>query len=178
MKETEVKFLDVDVEAILKMLQEKGTLVRARTLFTEKAYDFVDRSIRDDEHHALCRMRNEGDAVRLTYKFGRTNDGAISTNEELEIEVSDFETTEQILGKLGLTPYRYREKYRTTYALGDALIEIDEYPQMAPYIEIEGTKDAITAASEILGLSLDAGTHKTASEVIRAKGLDPYSLTF
>ena len=70
---------------------------------------------------------------------------------ELEVTVSDFDTMDLILGKLGYFPAWEYEKYRTTYDWHGAEIVLDELPY-GYFVEIEGSSAQIEAA--ILALSL------------------------
>ena len=65
--------------------------------------------------------------------------------------VSDFETMDVILRRLGYEVALIYEKYRTTYALGDAEIVLDELPY-GNFTEIEADAETIERVVEELGL--------------------------
>jgi adenylate cyclase class 2 len=100
---------------------------------------------------------------------------------EAEVEVSDFEAMETILGRLGYTPYMVYEKYRTTYELDGAEIVLDEMPY-GNFVEIEGDEDTIEKVINRLGLQQAArydGSYAVLFErVRRALGLTFTDLTF
>jgi adenylate cyclase class 2 len=157
LSETELKLYVEDlaqVEARLRLLNA-----------TLKAPRVYERNIRyDDAAHRLSRefitLRLRQDTrARLTYKDGERQIGDLGTMRfEAEVEVSDFDTMHLILEKLGFTPALVYEKYRTTYALGEAEITLDEMPY-GHFIEIEGTPDSIRLALAALALDSPLRMH-------------------
>lgn len=57
---------------------------------------------------------------------------------ELEIEVSDYEKTAEILEELGYDAKAIQENKRIRYLYGDIEIDIDTWPLIPTYVEIEG----------------------------------------
>ena len=66
--------------------------------------------------------------------------------------MSDFDTMDTILNRLGFRPYWIYEKYRTTYALDGLEIMLDEMPY-GNFVELEGDEGAIHEARAKLGLN-------------------------
>ena len=92
--------------------------------------------------------------IKLTYKEPPAtlpNNPNISHRFEAEVEVSDYNTMDIILNKLGYTPHIIYEKYRTTYQLDDVEIVLDEMPY-GNFIEIEGAEQAIETTIIQLGI--------------------------
>ncbi|MDD4795853.1 MAG: CYTH domain-containing protein [Bacilli bacterium] len=84
------------------------------------------------------RLRESNGKVELTtkhilekqeYKFQKVL--------ENEIDVSSLEETNLILESIGLSRRSYQEKIRYSYKYKDAEIEIDLWPLLKPYLEIE-----------------------------------------
>ena len=74
--------------------------------------------------------------------------------QETEIEVNSFEETNELLEKLGFSYRSYQEKRREKYILNEHEIDIDTWPKLLPYIEIEGKdKNDIEKILSILGYS-------------------------
>ena len=73
---------------------------------------------------------------------------------ELEIEVSDFEKTNLILEELGYHHINYQENKRTTYSLDGVNFDIDSWPFIPTYVEIEGYNEEIVKEM-ITRLNLD-----------------------
>jgi adenylate cyclase class 2 len=106
----------------------------------------------------LLRLRQDKKA-RLTFK-GTPQEAFHSEakiREELEIEVSDFETTAVILERIGFEQVRTYEKYRETFVLGELEIVLDELP-FGDFVEIEGGQEdeqAIRDTAVLLHLDWD-----------------------
>lgn len=148
--ETEVKIYLDSIEGMHTILQEAGAkLVRERTYERNVRYDVNDKSL--TSRGVVIRLR-EDDSVKLTYKEPGIIERGIITREELEVEVSDFDTMQAILGKFGYEPSMLYEKYRTIYFCHDTHIMLDELPY-GDFIEVEGEKDNIEWVLDQLGLT-------------------------
>lgn len=149
--EVEVKFLVADLQAIQERLLELGAERRKPRLFEHNVrFDDEGESLRHSDQ--LLRLRQD-DGVRLTFK-GPTLEAATSqakVRRELEIVVSDFDTTEKILQSLGFSPRQVYEKYRETFALDGVEVVLDEMP-FGNFVELEGEEGAIRRAASDLQL--------------------------
>ncbi len=84
------------------------------------------------------RLRKSNDKVELTIKHVyEKNSEKIQKVKEFEINVSDLNETNAILEEMGFVRRNYQEKIRHSYHYKDADIEIDEWPMLNPYMEIE-----------------------------------------
>lgn len=102
-------------------------------------FDYPD--FRLDDMGAFIRLRDEGDKVTLAYKqrLEMDEDGASDGGmKEVEVVVSDFEGTAQILRELGFKEKFYQENKRTRYLLDGVNLEFDSWPLIPTYLEIEG----------------------------------------
>lgn len=72
----------------------------------------------------------------------------------MEIEVSNFEETNNMLNELGYYSHTYQENKRTRYILNDVELDIDSWPYIPTYLEIEG-KDEKSVKDMIKFLDLD-----------------------
>lgn len=179
--ETEVKLYVPALERVQGRLESLGArLVTPRVYERNVRYDNAARTL--TPAGIVVRLRQDT-RVRLTYKDAPdTGDGTgISTRFEAEVEVSDFEAMQTILGRLGYTPYMIYEKYRTTYELDRVEIVLDEMPY-GNFVEIEGDKYTIENLIKRLELQqsrrLD-GSYATLFERVRRRmGLTFTDLTF
>ncbi len=73
----------------------------------------------------------------MTYKGPSDPNSEVSARLEYEVEISDFTTGRHILEALGYQVVTIYEKYRTSYALDDVEISLDEMP-FGSFMEIEG----------------------------------------
>lgn len=157
MEEIEVKFLNVDPAQLEAKLQELGAEKVFDKLYKRKVFDYPD--LRLNARGAWIRLRDEGDQVRLTFKqrLGIKESGGIENDqsmEEVEVEVSDFAKTALLLEKVGLKEKFYEENRRIRYLLDGIEFDIDHWPLLEPYLEIEAPSWAeIDRAIELLGLN-------------------------
>lgn len=144
--EIEAKFTNIDVAKV------RGQLKRLGAELTHPMRDMKRVTIDTPEmksKNAFVRVRNEGDKTTLTYKqFDALSlDGA----KEIEVVVSDFDTTVALLSEAGLPYGSLQESRRETWQLSTVEIVIDEWPWLNPYIEIEGPDEesVITTAQKL-----------------------------
>jgi len=112
--------------------------------------------IEESEHraeHAFIRVRDEGDKVTLTFKRRVDREASrIDSVQEIEVRVSDFDDTVELLKQAGWEYKTFQESKRETWVLDGCEVVIDEWPWIAPYIEIEGESEtAVQAAAQKLG---------------------------
>lgn len=176
MEEIEVKYLDIDTEEIQKKLANIGA-VRVGEFFQRwKAFDYPDWRL--DKRGAWLRLRDEGDGtITLTFKQrlgvvshdGTENDTGM---EEIEIHVDNFDKTATMFVKIGFVEKHYAEKKRIQWKKDSIEFDIDIYPELEPYLEIEAPSwEKIDEA--ISWLELDPGARKifSANQVYALKNI-------
>lgn len=174
-REVEVKVLNIDPVKLRRSLRKFGAVrVFPPTVFREIYWE----SPSEERKYSSFRLRSEGKKTFLTLKM-KKEDQHFEIRDEFEVEVGSFSMTVKILELAGFKIFREREKRREEYRIGAIKIEIDEYPKMKPYMEIEAcTKKDILALLKQLGFPLKHTTNRTATEIIRDAGLDPEHLVF
>lgn len=102
----------------------------------------IKNIIRDTKERFFkwIRLRQNGNKVELTIKYiyNVEKEYNIDDVKEIEINVSDFETANKIIEEMGYFRKKLVEKKRISYELSGNKIEIDEWPLIPPYVEIEG----------------------------------------
>lgn len=149
--EIEVKFHLQDTANLQRDIAATGAVSRGR--FFETNYRFDDRNDSLLKNASLLRLRHD-DRARLTFKAKpRQTDTRFKTYQEYEVIVSDFETMTRILERLGYRRRQVYEKWRETFMLDNdnTLLCIDTMP-FGNFLEIEGTREAITQFAARLGL--------------------------
>ena len=147
--EIEVKFCNVDIVDIREKLKASGAML-------EQPMRLMKRALIEEPHHekenAFIRIRDEGDKTTLTFKRRDKLQGdTIDNTKEIEVIVSDFETTVELFREAGWEYKTFQESKRETWKLGDAEVVIDEWPWLKPYIEIEAsTEDEVKQAAATL----------------------------
>ena len=126
-------------------------------------------------------MRHDQKA-HLTYKGPGDRTSSVASREEIEIEVSDFETAREFLEALGYQVIVTYEKYRADYHLDNVEVTLDEMP-FGYFSEIEGPDEhSIQTAAEKLGLNWEARSKLSYLAIFAAVketySLDIQNLTF
>jgi adenylate cyclase class 2 len=152
--EVEIKFHVPELNAFRQRLVATGARqIKPRTYERNIRFDNAWEGLR--RKGQLLRLRQD-DHARLTFK-GIPPDQApteVKVREELEVEVSDFDTLAQLLEKIGLEPLQVYEKYRETFALGSVEIVLDEMP-FGNFVELEGPEKQIKQLAGRLSLDWD-----------------------
>ncbi len=152
-QEIEVKFLIADLPALLEKLQNLGALMlRPRMLEVNLRFDTSDMQL--GKRAQVLRLRQDDQSI-LTFKSpGKIVDGVISRT-ELEVLVSDFQTTRALLEALGFQVFMTYEKYRQNFQLNELVASVDEMPY-GNFIELEGSSpEHVRATAALLGLDWD-----------------------
>jgi len=130
--EIEVKFLDVNHDEIREKLRAIGAICeKPMRLMRRVTFDSAEMKARN----GWIRVRDEGDKITLTYK--QTDSYDIDGTQELETTVGDFDIAVGILEQGGIAKGSFQESKRESWRLGEVQIELDEWPWLKPYIEIE-----------------------------------------
>lgn len=148
--EIEAKFLDINLIQIREKLTTIGAqLMQPERLMKRKNFDFPD--FRLEKNNGWIRVRDEGNKITLSYK--QLNARTLHGTEEASVIVDDFEQTCSILTAIGLVNYSYQETKRESWRYQDVEIEIDTWPWIPPFLEIEGqSESAVKQISQKLNL--------------------------
>jgi adenylate cyclase class 2 len=148
-----------------KILLLGGRHVRER-LLRRYVYDILAR-----DESRWVRLRDSGTAVTLTVKE-IAHDGIDGTT-ETGVVVSGFETTNELLGRMGFLPKSYHENLRTSCELRGAQLEVDRWLVIPPYLEIEGqSREHVVEVASELGFSEDQLTGENTIKVYARYGID------
>lgn len=152
--EVEVKFFVPDLAVIReRLLAARAEIVQPRIYEHNIRYDNAwDGLLRKGR---LLRLRQDKIA-RLTYKGIPPEEiqSEVKVREELEIEISDFATTADILTRIGFEEKQVYEKYRETFQLGQVEVVLDEMP-FGDFVELEGEENYIRETADLLQLDWD-----------------------
>lgn len=176
MQEIELKILNIDKQKTVERLGKMGAEFVEQVKIHDKQFDFPDGRIKQADE--LLRLRLIGDRGEIAYKDKRRSEDGFKIVEETETHIQDVAAMEKILRKLGLDSKYDREKIRISFKKGNVKFEIDQYPKIPTYIEMEGPKEEITPAVEWLGYAMSDTTDMTATQVLKSYGVDPSSLHF
>src|SRR3989344_6298372 len=174
-EEIEVKFLNIDPAQTEAKLLEIGALKVRDFFYRRRVFDYPDWRL--DKAHSWLRLLDEGDKITLSFKKrigadkhdGTGNDDGM---EEVEIAVDDFEKTVQLLLALGFIEKHYAENKRSRWIKDGVEFDIDTFPELEPYLEIEATGwNKIDEAIAWLGLSPADKKIFSTSQIYALKGI-------
>lgn len=131
MIEHEIKVLDIDIENIKTLLHKLWAQEIWTKFFRRYVYD-----MNPADPHKWIRLRTDGEKSTLTIKHIIQPD-AIDGVQEWEVEVSDFQQTHFILEQLWYQAKWYQENKRESFLYNNCSIDIDSWPLIPPYLEIE-----------------------------------------
>ena len=136
--EFEATFLNIDKDKIREMLKSIGAkLVRPEYKQRRVNFDLQDIGRKFWE---WARIRDEGDKITMAYKCIPPN-SSIEQQQEIEFEISDMDAATEFLKILGGRMTNYSETLRERWDLQGVEIDIDTWPHLEPYIEIEGRSE-------------------------------------
>ena len=103
----------------------------------------------------------------------KNNTSGIQQMKETEILVNSLEEANELLENLGFSYRSYQEKRRVKYMLNHHEIDIDTWPGLPPYFEIEGKNKAdLESILNLLGYSFDEAISCTVDEIYNEISID------
>lgn len=120
------------------------------------------------------RLRKTNKKTTLTVKHILADDGSnIQQMLETEMEVPSMEAAKEFLKALGFSYKGYQEKKRTSYILKNHVVDIDTWPGIPTYMEIEGEdEEDINGILNLLGYSIKDTVSCTVDDVYKKMGID------
>lgn len=144
--EIEATFINIDKDALRAKLKASGAeLLQPEIL--------MRRTIFDVDDHSFARVRDEGNKITMSYKH--LDELSLSGMKEACVEVNDFQEAVNILLALGHKIKAEQEALREEWLLDGVKIDIDTWPWLPSYVEIEGpSEDAVKTVSAKLGFDM------------------------
>jgi adenylate cyclase class 2 len=145
--EYELRVLEIDKDLIKSKLKKLNAKLVEDVLQKRYVYDFNPAL-----PNKWIRLRTNGIKTTLTIKNVLSSN--IDGTKEMEVEVSDFDTTNEILKELGYHPRGIQENKRIKYDLNGVEVDIDSWPKIPTFLEIEGTsEEEVYKTLELLEIS-------------------------
>lgn len=168
--EYEIRILEINVQEMIKKLERLGA---------EKVGEFDQRryvyDIKPADDNKWIRLRDDGYITTLTYKDVTKN--TIDGTKEIEFEVEDFEKTNEFLEKIGFIHKCYQENKRIRYNLNGVEIDIDSWPLIPTYMEIEGESEKqVLQMIDLLEVDKEKVTTLNCQDIYEKYGIDIYSI--
>lgn len=160
--EYECRILDIDLEKFLSKLESLDAKDKGERLQQRYISDFnpVDPD-------SWIRLRTNGEVCTLALKSLKRTDELGNTLEE-EVEVSDIDTMNRILKRLGYHHRNYQENIRHSFDLCGVSIDIDSWPLIPTYVEVEGSSEReVYDTLRLLGVDFDQVTTLDVESIYR-----------
>jgi len=132
--EIETRFLGIDKNALILKLNELGSVDKGEVKLNDTI--FYDKNSKWLEENIVVKLREKNSEAKLIYKVNKEN--KIDSAREIEFSVSSPTDAKEFLEAIGLVAYRAIEKFRHSFLLDNVIIDIDTWPKIPVYVELEG----------------------------------------
>lgn len=153
--EIEAKLKLDSLQEIERKLTEIGADFVEERLQTDTYFDAADATLQNSDRALRLRRQKAGQTEKtfLTYK-GAKEKSDFKKRREIEIEVADADSFEELFSALGYEKALVFEKKRRIWRLGGCEVALDELPLLGCFVEIEGPdSESIADVQKNLGLS-------------------------
>jgi adenylate cyclase class 2 len=168
MREIEVKILGIDKNKLVARLKRLGARKTFDGAIKASFFDYKDDRLKKTGR--LLRLREGAAGTILAFKApaGRSR---VKTMKEFEFSLSDPRALRAVLSGLGLKESGRTHKHRTSFRLGKAHFELDTYPGIPTYLEIEAPSErAVRKHVQLLGFNMKQARPWTWRDVFRHYG--------
>ena len=139
-------------------------------LNNKKLINFIKKFHNNSKKWIRVRQTNNKTTIAVKHILADNGTG-IQQMLETEIEVSNINEANNLLEALGYSYKSYQEKERITYILDGYELDIDTWPGIPTYVEIEGkSKEDLNIILNKLGYSIKDTVSCTADEIYRKYG--------
>ncbi len=177
--EIETKVLDIHKEDIIQKLVSLGAQKIQETRLIVDWYRI--KGIKEGEDPWFLRIRSKaGGEHEVTWKAKSTALGVARKHKEINFIIPEPEKLADLFEELDLEKYAHQEKDRISFDYKEWKFDIDTYPGMPAYLEIEGkSEEHIKEAMALLGVS-ENKTWNSGERILiqETYGLDWYTMKF
>ena len=101
----------------------------------------------------FVRIRDEGSRITMSAKT-HSQTGQMKDEKEVEIIIDNYDRAIQLFSEMGFSPDKHQETLRESWILDECHIDIDTWPGLEPYCEIESdSEEKIKQISKKLGFN-------------------------
>ncbi len=169
MLEIETKVIGIDVPSVRKSLKARKAKFLGKFLLKRYVFNLSNKEGEDN----YVRIRTDGKKATLTYKF-RKGKGLRNTT-EIETGIEDFEKAARIFSRIIKERY-YQENLRESYLYKGAAVDINTWPEIPPYVEVEGrSAKHVYGCIRALGIKGKTVGNISAVQLYRLYGKDLHS---
>jgi len=146
--EYEATYENIDKDEIRERLRKAGAKL-LKPEFLQKRINFYP-PLKKRNKSGWIRVRDEGDKITMSFKANYSEEG-ITRQKEICLEVNNYEKAVAFLDTI-LERKAYQETKREIWELDGVEIDIDTWPWLEPFVEIEGkNEEEVKKISEKLG---------------------------
>ncbi len=153
--EIEAKLKVASLEPLSRKLKNLGAKFLAEQVHNDSYFDDKDSNFRKNDQALRLRISTDDKGSKrciLAYK-GSRDESEFKKRREIELEILDHKSLEEILDSIGYKKALTFEKKRKLWSFKDCEIALDEVPLLGYFIEIEGPDaDSISKVQNELGL--------------------------
>lgn len=172
--EIETKILEVNPGEIAQRLDKIGAKKTEDTLLSVDWLRFADSAPNQQDWYLRIRSYKEK-KVEITWKGKSHVHGVSRSHPEINLLVENHGQARALFEAIGMIVYAHQEKYRTSWDLDGVHFDLDTYPNMPSYLEIEADSDeTIQKMIQTLGLS----SHRISAEGERVLIENEYGLNW
>lgn len=162
-REIEIRFLEINLPQLIKRLHHLKARDYGEDFIRELI--FYDKKLTWRKENKFIRLRQINGKIHLSYKHHQKNtiDGTV----EIEFEINNLEKAKEFLLNLGFVCFREQEKKRHKFELNNVILDIDTWPKIPTYLEIEGKSEKdIKKMTEKLGFDYKKALFMDARQII------------
>ena len=143
-------------------------------LNNKRLITFIKKYHNNQKKWIRVRQTNDKTTIAVKHILAQ-NKSNLQQMQETEIEVSNIDEANKLLEALGYSYKSYQEKKRITYILDEYELDIDTWPGIPTYVEIEGKseKDLENILNK-LGYTMKETVSCTADQVYEKYGLSMF----
>jgi len=165
-KEIECRFLEIDKQILIQNLLKLGAIDKGESTVDEMIIYDKEGNWRDE--NKFIRLRKIRDDIKITYK--KYNSQSIDGASEIEIKVDNYDKAKLFFENIGFKVFRYQQKLRHTFILDNIIFDIDTWPQIPPYLEIEAISEQdLIKATHLIGYNWGNAIFNNAKWIIESK---------
>lgn len=158
--EIEATFIEINKDKLREKIKSLGRkLLQPETLMRRVIFDLPG-------DNCFARVRNEGNKIVMTYKCH--HDNTLLGTEEINVEVNDYDSAIAFLGAIGLEAKAVQEALREEWELDGVELDIDTWPWIPTYVEIEGpSAEAVESVTQKLGFDMKDAHYGSVDEIYK-----------
>lgn len=157
--EIEATFINIDKDQLRAQLKGLGAkLLQPETL--------MRRTIFDIDEYSFVRVRDEGNRITMSYKH--LDSLSLSGMKEICLEVNNYDEAVAFVKACGLNPKAVQETLREEWELDGVELDLDTWPWLSPYVEVEGPSEAaVKSVATKLGFDMADAIYGSVDEVYK-----------